>query len=133
MNNGDLNTLKSSLSMLTGASDSSSGSPSMGGAPGYGGSDPGQRYSSYGMDAGDDDPMDLDLPEATDDFQSRVIDEVKNAIRPFFNNGQISKDDYREILKKCVPKVASSGEINPKKIGNLVGAYVKKVKGGRPK
>ena len=41
------------------------------------------------------------------DFQERVIEEVKSAIRPYFNSRQISKDEYKEILKKSVPKVKS--------------------------
>ncbi|KAK7490763.1 hypothetical protein BaRGS_00017992, partial [Batillaria attramentaria] len=66
-------------------------------------------------------------------FQSRVIEEVKQAIRPYFSSRQITKDEYKEILKKCVPKVTHSGEINPKKISHLVTAYVKKYQAGRGK
>ncbi|KAL8615610.1 hypothetical protein ACOMHN_026600 [Nucella lapillus] len=140
--------MKNNLSMMSGVSDSGSGSPGVGGGgQGYG--DPsqpppgrmGERYSGYGMDAGypdsgagdNDEPMGVELPQPADDFQGRVLEEIKNAIRPFFNSRQISKDDFKEIVKKSFPKVASSGEINPKKIINLVGAYVKKIKGGRAK
>lgn len=41
------------------------------------------------------------------DFQEQVVEEVKVAIRPFYASKQISKDQYKEILRKCVPKVLS--------------------------
>lgn len=69
----------------------------------------------------------------SNDFENRVVEEVKQAIRPFYSSRQITKDEYKEILKKCVPKVTSSGEINPKKITHLVAAYVKKFQASRAK
>lgn len=38
-------------------------------------------------------------------LQERVVDEVKQAIRPFYSHKKITKDEYKEILRKAVPKV----------------------------
>lgn len=38
--------------------------------------------------------------------QERVVEEVKLALKPFYNKKQVSKDDYKLIMKKCVPKVS---------------------------
>lgn len=94
-------------------------------------------------------------------MQERAIEEVKLAIKPFYQNRDINKDEYKEILRKAVQKVGSrrgsarvrfsfqmgsgpqpgllprqvchskSGEINPVKVGNLVKAYVDKYKHAR--
>jgi hypothetical protein len=37
--------------------------------------------------------------------QERVIEECKLAIKPFYASKKISKDEYKEILRRCVPKV----------------------------
>lgn len=60
--------------------------------------------------------------------QERVVEEVKMILKPRFNRKQITKDDYKEIMRRAVPKIchSKSGEINPKKIQNLIEAYVKK-------
>ncbi|OQR74825.1 hypothetical protein BIW11_08823 [Tropilaelaps mercedesae] len=60
--------------------------------------------------------------------QERVVEEVKLALKPFYNKKQVSKDDYKLIMKKCVPKIChnKNGEINPAKIKALVEGYVKK-------
>lgn len=66
-------------------------------------------------------------------MQERAIEEVKLAIKPFYQNRDINKDEYKEILRKAVQKVchSKSGEINPVKVGNLVKAYVDKFKHAR--
>ncbi|KAI4825354.1 hypothetical protein KUCAC02_021039 [Chaenocephalus aceratus] len=66
-------------------------------------------------------------------MQERAIEEVKLAIKPFYQNRDIDKDEYKEILRKAVQKVchSKSGEINPVKVGNLVKAYVDKFKHAR--
>ncbi|KAK1888487.1 PHD and RING finger domain containing protein 1 [Dissostichus eleginoides] len=66
-------------------------------------------------------------------MQERAIEEVKLAIKPFYQNRDIDKDEYKEILRKAVQKVchSKSGEINPVKVGNLVKAYVDKYKHAR--
>lgn len=66
-------------------------------------------------------------------MQERAIEEVKLAIKPFYQNRDINKDEYKEILRKAVQKVchSKSGEINPVKVGNLVKAYVDKYKHAR--
>lgn len=62
--------------------------------------------------------------------QARVIEEVKVALKPHYQKRDISKDQYKEVLRKAVPKICHSkdGEINPVKISSLVSAYVKKMK-----
>ncbi|XP_034734103.1 PHD and RING finger domain-containing protein 1 isoform X3 [Etheostoma cragini] len=66
-------------------------------------------------------------------MQERAIEEVKLAIKPFYQRRDINKDEYKEILRKAVQKVchSKSGEINPVKVGNLVKAYVDKYKHAR--
>lgn len=38
--------------------------------------------------------------------QERVVEEVKLALKPFYNRKHVSKEDYKLIMKKCVPKVS---------------------------
>ncbi|XP_034390734.1 PHD and RING finger domain-containing protein 1 [Cyclopterus lumpus] len=66
-------------------------------------------------------------------MQERAIEEVKLAIKPFYQKRDINKDEYKEIVRKAVQKVchSKSGEINPVKVGNLVKAYVDKYKHAR--
>lgn len=60
--------------------------------------------------------------------QERVVEEVRLALKPHYTTKKISKADYKEILRKCVPKIChtKSGEINPMKIKEMVKGYVKK-------
>ena len=37
--------------------------------------------------------------------QERIVDEIKTVLKPFYNKKKISKDSYKEIMRKCVPKV----------------------------
>ncbi len=37
--------------------------------------------------------------------QERVVEEVKLAIKPYYGQGKIDKDEYKEIMRKAVPKV----------------------------
>ncbi|KAK6320087.1 hypothetical protein J4Q44_G00091940 [Coregonus suidteri] len=66
-------------------------------------------------------------------MQERAIKEVKLAIKPFYQKKDITKDEYKEIVRKAVQKVchSKSGEINPVKVANLVKAYVDKYKHAR--
>lgn len=66
-------------------------------------------------------------------MQERAVEEVKLAIKPFYQKRDIDKDEYKDILRKAVQKVchSKSGEINPVKVGNLVKAYVDKYKHAR--
>lgn len=41
-------------------------------------------------------------------MQERAVEEVKLAIKPFYQNRDISKDEYKEILRKAVQKVGLS-------------------------
>uniref|UniRef100_A0A1A8DL54 PHD and ring finger domains 1 n=1 Tax=Nothobranchius kadleci TaxID=1051664 RepID=A0A1A8DL54_NOTKA len=63
----------------------------------------------------------------------RAVEEVKLAIKPFYQKRDINKEEYKEILRKAVQKVchSKSGEINPVKVGNLIKAYVEKYKHAR--
>lgn len=62
--------------------------------------------------------------------QERVVEEVKMVLKPHYNKKHITKDEYKDVLRRAVPKIChnKSGEINPKKIQNLVEAYVKKLR-----
>ncbi|KAK3923081.1 PHD and RING finger domain-containing protein 1 [Frankliniella fusca] len=68
--------------------------------------------------------------------QERVVEEVKLALKPHYYKKHINKEDYKEILRRSVPKASppfcichnKSGEINPMKIQTLVEAYVKKIR-----
>lgn len=61
-------------------------------------------------------------------LQERVVDEVKTALKPFYSAKKVNKEQYKEILRRAVPKVchSKSGDINPVKIRALVDAYVAK-------
>jgi len=60
--------------------------------------------------------------------QERIVEEIKTVLKPHYNRKRINKEDYKEILRKCVPKVCHSkkGDINPTKIQKLVKGYVRK-------
>lgn len=62
--------------------------------------------------------------------QERVVEEVKLVLKPHYNKKRLSKDQYKDILRRAVPKIChnKTGEINPSKIQALVEAYVKKVR-----
>ncbi|XP_030057148.1 PHD and RING finger domain-containing protein 1 [Microcaecilia unicolor] len=63
-------------------------------------------------------------------IQERAVEEVKLAIKPFYQKREITKDEYKDILRKAVQKIchSKSGEINPVKVANLVKAYVERYK-----
>ncbi|KAJ8716394.1 hypothetical protein PYW07_003021 [Mythimna separata] len=60
--------------------------------------------------------------------QERVVEEVKLVLKPHYNKKHVTKDEYKDILRRAVPKIChnKTGEINPSKIQALVEAYVKK-------
>ncbi|RZF48422.1 hypothetical protein LSTR_LSTR011375 [Laodelphax striatellus] len=60
--------------------------------------------------------------------QERVVEEVKLVLKPHYAKKHIGKEEYKEILRRAVPKICHnrSGEINPMKIQFLVEAYVRK-------
>ncbi|XP_044136316.1 protein SCAF11 isoform X2 [Bufo gargarizans] len=68
-------------------------------------------------------------------IQERAAHEVKVAIRPYYQNKDITKDEYKEIVKKAVDKVchSKSGEVDSAKVANLIKAYVDKYKHSRKK
>lgn len=61
-------------------------------------------------------------------MQERAVEEVKLAIKPFYQKREVTKEEYKDILRKAVQKIchSKSGEINPVKVANLVKAYVDK-------
>ncbi|XP_078538954.1 PHD and RING finger domain-containing protein 1 isoform X2 [Lissotriton helveticus] len=63
-------------------------------------------------------------------IQERAVEEVKLAIKPFYQSREITKDEYKDILRKAVSKIchSKSGEINPVKVANLIKAYVERYK-----
>ncbi|XP_029438800.1 PHD and RING finger domain-containing protein 1 isoform X2 [Rhinatrema bivittatum] len=63
-------------------------------------------------------------------IQERAVEEVKLAIKPFYQKREITKEEYKDILRKAVQKIchSKSGEINPVKVANLVKAYVERYK-----
>ncbi|OXB61740.1 hypothetical protein ASZ78_016926 [Callipepla squamata] len=68
-------------------------------------------------------------------IQEKAAQEVKLAIKPFYQNKDITKEEYKEIVRKAVDKVchSKSGEVNSAKVANLVRAYVDKYKHSRKK
>ncbi|XP_026736700.1 PHD and RING finger domain-containing protein 1-like [Trichoplusia ni] len=60
--------------------------------------------------------------------QERVVEEVKLVLKPHYNKKHVTKEEYKDILRRAVPKIChnKTGEINPAKIQSLVEAYVKK-------
>lgn len=62
--------------------------------------------------------------------QERVVEEVKIALKPHYHKRVVDKEQYKDVLRRAVPKICHSknGEINPIKIRALVDAYVKKMK-----
>ncbi|XP_049821417.1 PHD and RING finger domain-containing protein 1 isoform X2 [Aethina tumida] len=62
--------------------------------------------------------------------QERVVEEVKLVLKPHYNKKRINKEEYKDILRRSVPKIChnKSGEINPTKIKSLIEAYVKKIR-----
>ncbi|XP_077517341.1 uncharacterized protein LOC144128124 isoform X2 [Amblyomma americanum] len=67
--------------------------------------------------------------------QERVVEEVKLSLKPYYNRREISKEEYKDILRKSVPKICHNkkGEINPMKIKAFVEGYVRKIKHSRKK
>ncbi|XP_057712281.1 protein SCAF11 isoform X2 [Corythoichthys intestinalis] len=73
--------------------------------------------------------------EKKQQIQEKAINEVKNAIKPYYQKKEITKEEYKEIVRKAVEKVclSKSGEVNSSKVANLVKAYVDKYKHVRKK
>ncbi|XP_026218418.1 protein SCAF11 isoform X2 [Anabas testudineus] len=73
--------------------------------------------------------------EKKQQIQEKAINEVKTAIKPYYQKKEITKEEYKEIVRKAVEKVchSKSGEVNSSKVANLVKAYVDKYKHARKK
>lgn len=41
-------------------------------------------------------------------MQERAVEEVKLAIKPFYQRRDINKDEYKDILRKAVQKVGDN-------------------------
>uniref|UniRef100_A0A8D0AD73 SR-related CTD-associated factor 11 n=1 Tax=Sander lucioperca TaxID=283035 RepID=A0A8D0AD73_SANLU len=87
---------------------------------------PGQHYKAQ---------ADSSKKEKKQQIQEKAVNEVKNAIKPYYQKKEITKDEYKEIVRKAVEKVchSKSGEVNSSKVANLVKAYVDKYKHARKK
>jgi hypothetical protein len=48
-------------------------------------------------------------------IQDKIAEVAKNAIRPFFMNKHISKEEYKYILKKVVGKVVQKNYTNTRR------------------
>lgn len=46
-------------------------------------------------------------------IQEKAVNEVKNAIKPFYQRKEITKDEYKEIVRKAVEKVSTSSAPSP--------------------
>lgn len=44
-------------------------------------------------------------------MQERAIEEVKLAIKPFYQKRDITKEEYKEILRKAVQKVTETSDV----------------------
>lgn len=40
--------------------------------------------------------------------QERVVEEVKLVLKPHYNKKHVTKDEYKDILRRAVPKVSTS-------------------------
>ncbi|XP_063995960.1 uncharacterized protein LOC135173177 [Diachasmimorpha longicaudata] len=67
--------------------------------------------------------------------QERVVEEVKLVLKPHYTKKHVTKEEYKDIMRKAVPKIChnKTGEINPKKIAQLVEAYVRKCRSNKKK
>nr|XP_039272296.1 serine/arginine repetitive matrix protein 2-like [Styela clava] len=62
-------------------------------------------------------------------FQERVVEEAKLAIKPYYERREIDKYEYKEIMKRAVNKICSSEsnlEVNNIKIRRLIRRYIEK-------
>ncbi|GFS94934.1 PHD and RING finger domain-containing protein 1, partial [Nephila pilipes] len=62
-------------------------------------------------------------------IKDEIAEEVKGALKPFYTSGLIDKEEYKDIMRKAVPKiyVNCGNYVNPEKIKSLVTNYVKKL------
>ncbi|KAK0085225.1 hypothetical protein PV325_005560 [Microctonus aethiopoides] len=67
--------------------------------------------------------------------QERVVEEVKLVLKPHYTKKHVTKEEYKDIMRKAVPKICHNrtGEINPKKIAQLIEAYVKRCRNNKRK
>ncbi|XP_068981260.1 uncharacterized protein [Bombus flavifrons] len=67
--------------------------------------------------------------------QERVVEEVKLVLKPHYTKKHVTKEEYKDIMRKAVPKIChnKTGEINPKKIAHLIEAYVRKCRSSKKK
>ena len=60
-------------------------------------------------------------------LHEKAEDKVKTFLKPFFLRELISKEMYKQIMRKCVAKVyerSKQGHVKDEKIAQLVEAYV---------
>lgn len=62
----------------------------------------------------------------------QIVDEVKLALKPFFRHEEITKDEYKIIMRKSVEKIKeSSSSVDRERVSRLVKKYIKKIKGDK--
>uniref|UniRef100_H3CJQ9 SFR19-like C-terminal domain-containing protein n=1 Tax=Tetraodon nigroviridis TaxID=99883 RepID=H3CJQ9_TETNG len=102
--------------------------------PGRAQADSSKKEKVSGRAAGTTAPCSASI-QPKQQIQEKAISEVKTAIKPFYQRKEITKEEYKEIVRKAVEKVchSKSGEVNSSKVANLVKAYVDKYKRARKK
>lgn len=61
----------------------------------------------------------LSLPQKQQ-IQEKAISEVKTAIKPFYQRKEITKEEYKEIVRKAVEKVKSANAgVSPSALGEI--------------
>ncbi|CAB4016410.1 Hypothetical predicted protein, partial [Paramuricea clavata] len=59
-----------------------------------------------------------------------IREEVRNALKPFYRHGELSKENYKYIYGRAVEKISKSSlPVVSRDVASLVGNYVKKLKG----
>lgn len=44
--------------------------------------------------------------------QERVVEEVKFVLKPYYNKKRVTKEEYKDILRRAVPKVSLKAKYN---------------------
>ena len=62
-------------------------------------------------------------------LQQRIEGKVKSVLKPYYLENKIDKAEYKEVLRKCVPKICQSRskDYNQSKIERFVLEYINKV------
>lgn len=63
------------------------------------------------------------------ELQQKLVCDIKELLRPVYKRGKIDKEDYKDILRKAVPKILNTNKLsyNRDKITRFTEAYIQKV------